>query len=129
MGAGHGISPTLLQPALPPPSGSVECVRAEPAALRSLPCQIVLWGAARSRAGGSRQLRLGSCPELPALPRCELPGLGAASEPGAGQGGREAPRSAAKYFSWPVGSAGYVPMQCVRGRLESWLYPLILIRD
>lgn len=57
------------QAGLPPLSGSVECACAEPAAWRSLPCQILLWRAAPNSAGGSRQPRLGSCPELPAPPR------------------------------------------------------------
>lgn len=83
VGAGHRIPPPPPNPVCRHRVGSVECACAEPAALRSLPCQILLWRAAPSRAGGSRQPRLGSCPELPAPPRSELPGLGAAAEPGA----------------------------------------------
>lgn len=113
MGAGCRNPSPPPQPGLPPPPrrGSAECARAEPAALGWLPCQILPWRAAPSRAGGSRQPRLGSCPSS-GRPRARS---SQASEPqqnpapGAGKGGREAPRSAAKYFSRPVGSARLHP--------------------
>lgn len=130
MGAGRRIHPPPPPVAsLPPPNGSVECARAEPAASRSLPGQILLWRAAPSRAGGRRQPRLGSCPELPAPSRPELPGRGAAAQPSANKGGREAPRSAAKYFSRPVGSARLRPEAACRKPLGKLAIRLILICD
>ena len=124
VGAGRRIHPPPPPVAsLPPPNGSVECARAEPAASRSLPCQILLWRAAPSRAGGRRQPRLGSCPELPAPPRPELPGLGAAAQPSANKGGWEAPRSAAKYFSRPVGSVRLRPEAACRKPLGKLAVP------
>ena len=128
LGAGFHPPPPPVA-SLPPPNGSVECARAEPAASCSLPGQILLWRAAPSRAGGRRQPRLGSCPELPAPPRPELPGLGAAAQPSANKGGREAPRSAAKYLPRPVGSARLRPEAACRKPLGKLAIRLILIRD
>lgn len=112
MGAGCR-NPPSPQPGLPPPPrrGSAECARAEPAALRWLPCQILPWRAAPSRAGGSRQPRLGSCPSSrrPRARSSQASEPWQSPAPGAGKGGREAPRSAAKYFSRPVGSARLHP--------------------
>lgn len=132
VGSGRRIPPTPSLPRLPPPSWSVECARAEPAALMLPPLPN-----SPLESSPEQSWRLEAAPTelLPGAPGAPAPRAprprsgGSARRPAPARAGGKPPGAPPNTFRGQLAPPGSVPMQCVRSRLESWPYRLILIRD